>query len=68
MLHQILFPFLQCEKEFKDYLKDRVILAKAAFRELLHETKLLTHKSFDTIRENPNHLKEIEDILKNDKR
>lgn len=58
----------KCEKEFKDYLRDKVVLAKAAFRELLQETKLLTHKTFDTIRENPNHMKEIEEILKNDKR
>ena len=42
--------------------------AKAAFRELLQECKFITHKSYDLVRENTNHLKEIEDILRNDKR
>jgi len=45
-----------------------VIEAKASFRELLQECKLITHKSYEQVKENPNHLKEIEEILKNDKR
>jgi transcription elongation regulator 1 len=32
------------------------------------ECKILTHKTFEAIKENPNHLKEIEGILKKDKR
>lgn len=43
-------------------------MAKISFKELLHETKLITHKTYELIKENSNHLKEIEDILKNDKR
>lgn len=43
-------------------------MAKAAFRELLHETKLITHKSLELVKDNSNNFKDIEDILKNDKR
>ena len=35
---------------------------------LLQETKLITHKSLQTVRENQSHMNEIEEILKNDKR
>lgn len=59
----------QCEREFKDYIKDKLITAKGEFRELLQETKLITHKSLTTLKENEDqHLTEIEEILKNDKR
>uniref|UniRef100_A0A1L8DIB5 Putative transcription factor n=1 Tax=Nyssomyia neivai TaxID=330878 RepID=A0A1L8DIB5_9DIPT len=58
----------KCEREFREYVRDKTVEAKSAFRELLQECKLITHKSFDTLKDNPNHLKEIEDILKNDKR
>ncbi|KAL5273613.1 TCERG1 family protein [Megaselia abdita] len=57
-----------CEREFREYIKDKTIDAKTSFRELLQECKLITHKSLDSVKENPNHLKEIEEILKNDKR
>ncbi|KAH8313835.1 hypothetical protein KR067_012422, partial [Drosophila pandora] len=56
------------EREFRDYIKDKTMHAKTALRELLQECKFITHKSSDLIKENPNHLKEIQDILKNDKR
>lgn len=59
---------MKCEREFREYIKDKTVEAKSAFRELLQECKLITHKSFDILKDNPNHLKEIEDILKNDKR
>ncbi|ERL85874.1 hypothetical protein D910_07479, partial [Dendroctonus ponderosae] len=58
----------RCEREFKDYLKDKLLTAKNQFKELLQETKLITHKSLTLLRENQNHMQEIEDILKNDKR
>lgn len=58
----------KCEREFRDYIKDKTINAKSALRELLQECKLISHKSSEIIKDNPNHLKEIEDILKNDKR
>ncbi|KAL9888629.1 transcription elongation regulator 1-like [Glossina fuscipes fuscipes] len=34
----------------------------------LKECKLITHKSIELVKDNPNHLKEIKDILKVDKR
>ncbi|XKL64051.1 hypothetical protein PGB90_004137 [Kerria lacca] len=58
----------KCEKEFKEYMKDKLVAIKTDFRELLQETKLITHKSFSMVKENENYLKEIEDILKNDRR
>ncbi|XP_068908784.1 transcription elongation regulator 1 isoform X1 [Tenebrio molitor] len=58
----------RCEREFKDYLKDKLITAKGQFKELLQETKLITHKSLSNLRENQGLMQEIEDILKNDKR
>ncbi|KAH8414522.1 hypothetical protein KR215_007969 [Drosophila sulfurigaster] len=56
------------EREYRDYIKDKTMQAKTALRELLQECKFITHKSTDLIKENANHLKEIQDILKNDKR
>lgn len=58
----------KCEREFRDYIKDKTLAAKTALRELLQECKLITHKSSEVVKDNPNHLKEIQDILKNDKR
>ena len=58
----------KCEREFRDYLKDKTVSAKSSLRELLQECKLISYKTIETVNENPNHLKEIEEILKNDKR
>ncbi|XP_053683234.1 transcription elongation regulator 1 [Sabethes cyaneus] len=58
----------RCEREFREYIKDKTMNAKISFRELLQECKFITHKSWDTYRDNPNHLREVEDILRNDKR
>ncbi|KXJ68605.1 hypothetical protein RP20_CCG002507 [Aedes albopictus] len=58
----------RCEREFREYIKDKTMNAKLSFRELLKECKFITHKSWDTYQENGNHLREIEDILRNDKR
>ncbi|GJQ77096.1 hypothetical protein Trydic_g23667 [Trypoxylus dichotomus] len=58
----------RCEREFKDYLRDKLMAAKTQFKELLQETKLITHKSLSILRENQGHMQEIEEILKNDKR
>ena len=56
------------EKEFDDYLREKYVQAKADFRELLKETKLITYKSKTLIEESDSHLKDIETILQNDKR
>ena len=39
----------KCEKQFNEYIKDRIAQAKAAFRQLLVETKFVTDKSLGTI-------------------
>lgn len=57
----------KCEKEFKEYLKDKMVAAKADFRELLKETKIITYKSRKLI-EDTDHLHDIEKVLQNDKR
>uniref|UniRef100_A0A182P604 Transcription elongation regulator 1 n=1 Tax=Anopheles epiroticus TaxID=199890 RepID=A0A182P604_9DIPT len=56
------------EREFRDYIKDKTANAKLAFRELLQECKFITHKSYELYRENANYLREVEDILRNDRR
>jgi len=56
------------EREFNDYIHDKFVQAKADFRELLKETKLITYKSRKLIEESDQHMKDIETILKNDKR
>ncbi|KAL3865336.1 hypothetical protein ACJMK2_006934 [Sinanodonta woodiana] len=56
------------EKEFDDYLREKYVQAKADFRELLKETKLITYKSKRLIEENESHYADIEKILQNDKR
>lgn len=57
----------KCEKEFKDYLKQKILAAKNEFKQLLKETKLITYKSKSLLK-NSNHLKDIEDVLAKDKR
>ncbi|XP_077259169.1 transcription elongation regulator 1 isoform X1 [Temnothorax americanus] len=58
----------KCEKEFKEYIKDKLVAAKADFRELLQETKLITDKTYKKVQENSSHLAEIEEILRKDRR
>uniref|UniRef100_T1IIS2 Transcription elongation regulator 1 n=1 Tax=Strigamia maritima TaxID=126957 RepID=T1IIS2_STRMM len=58
----------KCEREFRDYIRDKLVAAKADFRELLKETKFITYKSKKLIEESDQHLKDTEKILENDKR
>ena len=59
----------KCEKQFNEYIKDRIASAKAAFRQLLMETKFITDKSLQLVRDKESgHLAEIEELLKKDKR
>lgn len=58
----------KCEKEFKEYLKDKMAAAKSDFRELLKETKTITYKSKKQIEESEQHLLDIQKILEKDKR
>lgn len=56
------------EREFTDYIHEKFVQAKADFRELLKETKIITYKSKKMIDESEQHMKDIEVILQNDKR
>lgn len=58
----------KCEREFREYLKDRLIQAKNEFREFLRETKILTYKSKKMIDESDQHLQDIIAVLQNDQR
>lgn len=58
----------KCEKEFKEYLKDKMAAAKSDFRELLKETKTITYKSKKQIEESEQHLLDIQKVLEKDKR
>lgn len=58
----------KCEREFNEYMKERLSIAKSDFKELLKETKLLTHKTKKMIEESEQHLQDIISILQNDKR
>jgi len=56
------------EKEFDDYLREKYVQAKAEFRELLKETKLITYASKQKMLESDAHWNDIIKILENDKR
>ncbi|OWF46304.1 transcription elongation regulator 1-like [Mizuhopecten yessoensis] len=56
------------EKEFNDYLHEKYVQAKADFRELLKESKLITYRSKKLLEETDSHMKDIITILQNDKR
>ncbi|CAG0921483.1 unnamed protein product [Notodromas monacha] len=58
----------KAEREFKDYVRDRINNAKAEFKDLLRETKMITHKCRQSISDNAQHLKDILEVLSNDKR
>ncbi|XP_064599903.1 transcription elongation regulator 1-like isoform X2 [Liolophura sinensis] len=56
------------EHEFEEYMHEKMVQAKADFRELLKECKLITYKSRKLIEDTDTHFKDIEKILQNDKR
>ena len=58
----------KCEREFREYMKDRLTLAKNEFRDLLKETKIITYKSKKMMEESEQHLLDVIAILQNDKR
>eukprot|EP00096_Caligus_rogercresseyi_P010706 TRINITY_DN3996_c0_g1_i5.p1 TRINITY_DN3996_c0_g1~~TRINITY_DN3996_c0_g1_i5.p1 ORF type:complete len:1041 (+),score=429.16 TRINITY_DN3996_c0_g1_i5:114-3236(+) len=59
----------KCEKQFNEYMKDRIAYAKNAFKELLLETKRITDKSLSLVKDKASgHLEEIEEDLKKDRR
>jgi len=50
--------------EYDKFQRDKLVTAKSEYRELLQETKILTHKSRDLVRESDRHYKDVIDILK----
>ncbi len=52
------------EVEYDKFQRDKLLTAKSDFRVLLHETKILTYKSRDLVRESDRHYKDIIDILR----
>lgn len=58
----------KCEREFKEYIHDKLLEAKNEFREFLKETKILTYKSKKLTEESDQHLQDIISVLQNDKR
>ncbi|XP_059155432.1 transcription elongation regulator 1-like isoform X2 [Physella acuta] len=56
------------EKEFTEYMHEKFVNAKADFRELLRETKVITYKTKKFLDETEGHLEDIEKVLENDKR
>lgn len=58
---------LKLDKAFSNYILEKYQKAKDDFKQLLEETKLITYKTYTAIKETPQHLKEIEDILSKDK-
>lgn len=51
------------ESEFDDYLREKYVQAKAEFRELLKETKLITYNSRTKLQESDSHMNDIIKIL-----
>ncbi|KAF8764236.1 Transcription elongation regulator 1 like protein [Argiope bruennichi] len=57
----------KCEREFKEYISDKLKEAKNDFKELLKETKIITHDSKNLMKTS-NHLENIEKALEQDQR
>jgi len=59
----------KCEKEFYAWIKDKTLEAREEYKNLLKETKIITYKSLEMIKEKDgNHMEEIEEILCKDSR
>merc|ERR1712079_979267 len=59
----------KCEKEFNNWVKDRIQAARNEYKQLLVETKLISHKSLQMIKDKEgNHMEEIEEVLCKDSR
>jgi len=56
------------EHEYEEYQKSRFVTAKGDLRELLKESKFITHKTQAELDANSHHLRKIKSLLENDKR
>lgn len=52
------------EVEYDKYQRDKLNIAKNEFRILLRETKVITYKSNELVKESGRHYKDIIDVLK----
>ena len=52
------------EVEYDKYQRDKLNIAKNEFRSLLRETKVITYKSCELVKESSRHYKDIIDVLK----
>ncbi|KRX75049.1 T-complex protein 1 subunit eta, partial [Trichinella sp. T6] len=67
-MYFMLVLFQKCEREFNDYLMEKLQNAVDNFIELLKETKIITHRSKKMMLESEQHLTDILSILENDER
>ncbi|CAH2062518.1 unnamed protein product, partial [Iphiclides podalirius] len=58
----------QMEREFRDYQRDKQTAARAALRQLLMESRSITHRSLAAVRESGAALQAIQDSLQHDAR
>ncbi|CAH4034314.1 unnamed protein product [Pieris brassicae] len=58
----------QMEREFRDFQRDKQIAAKTALRQLLQETRSITHRSLAATKESQAAMTQIHDSLKIDAR
>ncbi|XP_052745903.1 transcription elongation regulator 1 isoform X3 [Bicyclus anynana] len=58
----------QMEREFRDYQRDKQSAAKTALRQLLQETRSITHRSMAAVRDSPAAMTSLQDTLKHDAR
>merc|ERR1711936_1288727 len=57
------------KKEFNNWIRDRIQAARSEYKQLLMETKLISHKSLQMIKDKEgSHMEEIEEILSKDSR
>ncbi|XP_075262785.1 transcription elongation regulator 1-like [Convolutriloba macropyga] len=56
------------EREYEAWKETAYMRAKHNFKDLLKETRMITHKSFSMVRQSEQHMHDIEEILKKDKR
>ena len=52
------------EVEYDKYQRDKLNIAKNEFRTLLRETKVITYRSCELVKESGRHYKDIIDVLK----
>ncbi|XP_045505950.1 transcription elongation regulator 1-like isoform X2 [Colias croceus] len=58
----------QMEREFRDYQRDKALAAKGALRQLLLETRSVTHRTLAAVRDSPAALTAVHDALRGDAR